>query len=1301
MLAGTVLDGRFEVEVLAGSGGMGAVYRALDRTSGSPVALKLLREGDAHAAARFVQEARALSELAHPSIVHYVSHGKTSGGEPYLVMEWLAGETLAERLAREGLRLEEGIALVRTVAEALGAAHARGIVHRDIKPNNLYLVNGSIERVKVLDFGIARLPAVTTRLTQTGIVLGTPGYMAPEQARGEQGKIDPRADVFSLGCVLFECLTGRPAFQGQHVMALLAKLLFEEPPRVRDVRPDVPEAIDDLVWRMMAKDPAARLPDGATVARHLAALGEVQGEAASPDSPGAEVITGGEKRLLCVVAVRPAGERMSALRDDAAADARSRDALATARRVAIPLGARVEKLADGAVVAAVTGAGSATDLAALAARCALELRAALSEEDSVALVTGRSEDVGQLPLGELLERAASLLDTPSTPGRAQDDGAGGVRIDRVTRALLDVRFEVAEGAGSLWLHAEREIGAQARKLLGKPSPYVGRDRELRNLTQIVEESFEDRRAAVALVTAEAGMGKSRLRYELLEALKKRHPGMELGVVRGDSIGAGSAFAMLAGALRSALGIATGEAVEVRRDKLDRAVGRLLSGPSHARVTEFLGELIGAPFPEEDRPFLRAARQSPALMAERIQEAFLDYARAVTDARPMLVVLEDLHWGDAPSVRIFDRALQELGDRPFAVIAFARPEVHALFPGLWSDRRCSEMRLHGLLTRAAERLVRSALGENVDPKLVAAIVARAAGNAFYLEELIRAVAEGGASALPETVLGMVEARLSALEPEARRLLRAASVFGEVCWVEGVRALLGTPTPGTGERNAWAELFEREILERRPSSRFVGQEEIGFRHALLREGAYAMLTDRDRALGHKLAGEWLLGAGEGDPMVLAEHFERGGEGARAAEFYLRAAEKALLGADLPATIARAERGLACGAAGETLAALHVLLMDALYWSEDQAQSYAHALAALGASSPGSLSHGRAMAGALARVVNCDDRQAAADLLRRAPPTNVPLDPRLMDRASRDIFALLWEGMRDEARQYMDRVEKDVAPTAASDRYTAAWLEVARGTWCAHVEWNRWGSLQRHRAAAEHFNAMGDRLCAQMISLGTVMDETLLGAFERAEPLFAQILASEGALGFMALSGLLFRTMSLLEQRRVPEALEQARALHARLSLAGSDHARIALSRLLISEGRLLQGDLAGAEEEVHAAGDPAKLVPYLRSVRLSLLAEIRLRQGQAAEAVALAREAHALHRSTAFLFVLRQEAIPVLLAEALHASGDIEGAREAIREARDVLMARAQRIEDPDYRRCFLENIRANARTQALAREWLSD
>ncbi len=175
--------GRFELAAVVETGGMGAILRAHDRLTGEPVAVKILRPGMRSEIDRFLQEARTLAAFAHPAIVRYVAHGLTPEGDPYLVMEWLEGEDLARRLARLALGAGEAIAIVQRAAEALAEAHAAGIVHRDVKPANIFLVGGDPRRVKVLDFGIARLPRAGVGLTRPGAILGTAGYMAPEQIR--------------------------------------------------------------------------------------------------------------------------------------------------------------------------------------------------------------------------------------------------------------------------------------------------------------------------------------------------------------------------------------------------------------------------------------------------------------------------------------------------------------------------------------------------------------------------------------------------------------------------------------------------------------------------------------------------------------------------------------------------------------------------------------------------------------------------------------------------------------------------------------------------------------------------------------------------------------------------------------------------------------------------------------------------------------------------------------------------------------------------------------------------------------
>lgn len=306
MQPGEMVGGRFEIERVAGSGGMGTVFRARDIQTGGPVAVKVLNSRGEQEIARFLREADVLFALHDARIVRYVAHGATRTAELYLVTEWLDGEDLEQRLVRGVLTVAETITVGLGVAEGLVAAHRRGIVHRDIKPSNIFLVEGKVDGVKLLDFGIARLAAhapAAHALTQTGMLLGTPGYMSPEQARGET-QITPQSDVFSLGCVLFKCLTGQRAFAGVEMLAVLLKVVFEEPPRVHDLTADVPDTVDDLVGRMLSKVPSNRPADGETLIRALAAIELRQADSAPRAGRMPLQITDNERRVMCVVLAR-------------------------------------------------------------------------------------------------------------------------------------------------------------------------------------------------------------------------------------------------------------------------------------------------------------------------------------------------------------------------------------------------------------------------------------------------------------------------------------------------------------------------------------------------------------------------------------------------------------------------------------------------------------------------------------------------------------------------------------------------------------------------------------------------------------------------------------------------------------------------------------------------------------------------------------------------------------------------------------------------------------------------------------
>jgi len=256
---GEVVGDRFVIERPAGHGGMGTVYRALDRATGRLAAVKAMARQSQSAAERFLREAVVLAELSHPRIVRYVSHGLTMHGQPFLAMDWLEGEDLSNRLARARLDYRESLSLVRHAGEGLAAAHVRGVVHRDVKPSNLFLLDRDPASIKVIDFGVARVSEGLSGVTRPGTKLGTAGYMAPEQAMGETD-VDARADVYGLGCVLFECLTGRPPLVGRPA-ALLIKVLREEPPRPSTLNPDLSEEADALLARLLAKDRERRPKD--------------------------------------------------------------------------------------------------------------------------------------------------------------------------------------------------------------------------------------------------------------------------------------------------------------------------------------------------------------------------------------------------------------------------------------------------------------------------------------------------------------------------------------------------------------------------------------------------------------------------------------------------------------------------------------------------------------------------------------------------------------------------------------------------------------------------------------------------------------------------------------------------------------------------------------------------------------------------------------------------------------------------------------------------------------------------------
>jgi serine/threonine-protein kinase len=286
---GTSVDDRYRLDERLAAGGMGVVYKGLDQKTQKPVAVKFVH--DAFAAIptlvkRFEREVKAMSRVSHPNLVNIVGSG-TQGGVPYLVMDFHEGSSLSDLIEKGGLSPKRAIGLASQILAGVGHAHASGVVHRDLKPDNIMVVDEEgKDVVKILDFGLAKMlseEAGGTQLTNTGFALGTPGYMAPEQARG--GDTDERTDVYAVGVILYHMIAGRKPFVAESPMAVLRMHMDDPPLPLRKVpKVKVSGQLDSAILRALEKEPARRWASAAEFARALGATAEAKGEPI-PDAP--------------------------------------------------------------------------------------------------------------------------------------------------------------------------------------------------------------------------------------------------------------------------------------------------------------------------------------------------------------------------------------------------------------------------------------------------------------------------------------------------------------------------------------------------------------------------------------------------------------------------------------------------------------------------------------------------------------------------------------------------------------------------------------------------------------------------------------------------------------------------------------------------------------------------------------------------------------------------------------------------------------------------------------------------------
>jgi eukaryotic-like serine/threonine-protein kinase len=1297
---------RFLLETFIARGAWGAVYRGLDNETGARVAVKRLHEHlcQQETLERFDQEARLLARIDSPHVVKYVAHGLDDQGRPFIVLEWLDGQDLAQWKRTRGLTQRQVIDAVRQAALGIAALHDAYVVHRDIKPSNFFAVRGpSGPTVKLFDVGVMRAHAESS-LTAAGFGLGTPAYMSPEQARGQQ-TLTARSDLFSCGVMLFELLSGKKPYQADDMTSLVMKIVLQDPPRLRDVLPTVSKDLDAVVAKAMARNPDERFATGRDLAEALA-LAPATDDPVRTNSVRKKVL---KAPILLIpqatmLTPQPAGPGLrlnplsmpitsileqrvvTAIFASFAATAEPGPAIEAFRMMAEHHGGMFHDMLGPRRVAVFGAAGARGDEAERAARTALQ---ALSVAGiRMAIVTGQAVAREGVLSGGVIERGIREVE------RCRDE----VRIDESTARFLEGRFEIEGQKGDRVLRPAKVDTPDGfgPKLLGQATPLVGRERECAALLALFEQCVSEPIARAALITGPAGTGKSRLCHEVLQRITtdRSPPTVLLG--RGDPLSAGSPFGMVAPAIRRLAGIVDGEPLETRQSKLIARIAESLADPVLTRVLPFMGELARVPFADDYSASLRAARQNPMLLNEAMRTAWEDWITAECSRRPVVLLLEDLHWGDLSSIQLVDAALHRAKACPLMVLSVARPEVHALFPGLWAGRDIEEIRLGPLTRKASEKLVRHVLGPDVNGEVVTLVVDRADGNPFYLEELIRAVAEGGKDALPDTVLGMVQARLDSLGPEAKRLLRAASVFGQTFWLGGACALLGGSDRSPAQGTVLEQLVAGEVVVRRNTASLAGETEYAFTHALVRDAAYATLTDDARAEAHHLAGEWLTSRGYVNAAVLADHFARAGDAGEAREWYLRAAEQSLDSSDLVGAIDRAERGVASRAEGEMLGQFRLIQAEAHRFRGELGAAEARADEALSRLPHGSSAWLRAAA-ELAAVAGLLGHADRVDWLAREVNLTA-VDPHLRGARvvclCRAAIALYRTG-HPGADALFAEIDGLAEPLAELDPHARGMLHFSRATRALYA--GRAGThLVEQQASLAAFQEIGDarNACGRSVAVGFAYSE--LGRYAEAEAMLRPALATSERMGVLhvTLRALQHLSHCLARLGQIDEACAVAERA-AEGSHAQGDMRIEAGCRSYLAQIHYQARDMVAAESEARAAIALAAQYPALRTEAQGTLAFALLAQHRTAEALAAANDAHEILASLGRID--RGESIVRLaLAEARRAAGDEAGAREATQLAYEHVTARAVSIEDPELRASYLAIIE-NRATVRLARE----
>jgi hypothetical protein len=883
----SLVAGRFRLEDELGRGGAGVVYRALDSVSGQRVALKLLDSGDGIDIERLLVEGRLLARVAHPNVVRAVASGVQESGQPFLAMEWLEGQDLSSFQQGRPVPILTALHIAAQIAEALAAIHAQGIVHRDVKPANVRIVDDFAHPIaKLIDFGVATGPGEVDYAGES--LIGTPAYMSPEQARRE-GRIDRRADLYSLGATLFEMIAGRTPHIGATPIAVLAKVASEAAPRLAQFYPDAPPKLEELVAELLAQDSEARPYDASGVAMRLRAIAEdlplhlgtnrssERMLASEPHSVGRSV--GGSRLVTTVVGLQmPKG----AARARMLTFMRSR-------------GAEAMELGTDAVVAYLGLRKATGDESARAAELGHRL-ARLGA--AVGIATGRARIDRDRHATSEVDRAANLA-ALAAPRE--------VLVDAATADLLSEKADLrARADGQI---AVRDSVSLMPEKASK-TPFIGRNVEIEALRAAYERAASGR-AMVATVTGPPGMGKTRLVQELLARLARHERAPLVVSLRCDALSAQTPLALVPPLLREIAGVPRGAVGAVVAMAVTKALDDL------GERNELLRRLLVKLAANEDLD-----AQGTEGLREALWLGLMDLVLYKARERAVTLVVDDGQWIDAESLRWLEQLVARAANRPVFVVVALRPSFWGQHSRAFAAGAPLHLELEPLPVRALRLVVRAVLAERgeVDETVCDMLAGQAAGLPLFAEELARLSAQGRDATSAATIEAVLQVQLDALDDDLREAAMCMSIFGVVVWEQGLAAL------GIREPARVLELLAASgIVVEQSNSHLQGLREWTFKHPLMQEVAYAALADGARREIHALAGRWLGTVGEDDAIV-ASHLEMGHDFAEAARHLERAARRALAANLLRQAVDYAEKALAHAATREEAFSAALVLDDA---------------------------------------------------------------------------------------------------------------------------------------------------------------------------------------------------------------------------------------------------------------------------------------------------------------------------------------------------------------------------------------